>query len=330
MWYDLLRSAHNAPVFNSEDHFTIDDDARILPEHVPLTISDIWMGAVHGRAMSGVWVWESAWPGTMLYHSVGWRPDLVAAMGRTNLDLNRLAYEVTALQKAKADVAVLYSKNSHIFDYRNVTETMYDAYQYASLSGQRVDFVTENDIAGKLGGYKMLILPKTSRVTDEAFAAIQAFQGGGGKVVIIGLDSLYRDEYNHCRNLGDVLSVYWNAVKVLPSLNVKLIAWNVSFAFAKCVQQSAVQKALAKAGLYNVALTDAKTRRPVAETEWFEVEYEGKTLINMCSFDWGNAPTVQVSVGGEACGAMVDLISGEAFDGTVKLEPFIPRLIQVQ
>jgi hypothetical protein len=330
MWYDLLRSASNAPAFNSEDHFTIDDDERLLPQFRPLAVSDLWQGAVHGRTMSSIWVWESAWPGTMLYHSVGWRPDLLAAAGRTNLDLNRLAYEVTALQNAPAEVAVLYSRSSRVFDYTNVTETMYDAYQYATLSGQRVDFVTENDIAHKLGNYKMLILPKASRLPEANLAAIKAFQANGGSVVIIGLDSLWRDEYNHTQNAADVLSIYAKAVKVMPSLNVKLIAWNVSFAFAKCVQQRAVQKALAQKGLCNVALTDVKTGRPVAETEWFEAEYEGKTIINMCSFDWNNTPTVKVSIDGKDCGAMADLITGESFDGSVPLKPFTPRLMRVE
>ena len=290
------------------------------------------MGAVHGRTLSTVWVWESGGPGSTLYHSVGWRPDLVAAMGRTNLDLNRLAYEVTALQNAPAQVAILYSKSSHIFDYRNVTETMYDAYQYATHSGQRVDFVTEKDIAEKLGtsnkleGYKMLILPKTSRVPGETFEVIRAFQKNGGEVVILGLDSLWFDGYGQLQNPLDILPVYLKAAKVMPSLNI----FGFSLAFIKGLQQRAVQKVLAKKGLYNVALTDVKTGRPVAETEWFEAEYEGKTIINMCSFTWGIDRTVRVSIDGVDCGAMVDLITGERFDGSVTLKPFAPRLIRVR
>ncbi|MCL2507725.1 MAG: beta-galactosidase [Oscillospiraceae bacterium] len=325
MWYDLLRSANNAPVFNSEDHLTIDDDERMIPEFKPFLISDLWMGAVHGRTVSTAWIWQSGNPGSMFYHSLGWRPDLVTAMARTCLDLNRLAYEVTALQNAPADVAVLYSKSSHIFDYRNVTETMYDAYQYATLSGQRVDFVTERDIAEKLGNYKMLILPKTSRLPKASLEAIMAFQKNGGSVVIIGLDSLLFDEYGHMRNPLDILSIYSNASKIMPSLNI----FGISLAFIKRVQQRAFQKALVKEGLYNVALTDTKTGRPVAETEWFETEYDGKTIINMCSFTWGVDRTVNISIDGNKCSEMIDLITGERFNGTVTLEPFMPRLIQV-
>jgi len=326
MWYDLLRSANNAPIYNSEDHLTIDDDERLLPEFKPFLISDLWQGAVHGRTVSTAWVWQSGEKGSMYWHCLGWRPDLTAAMARTCLDLNRLAYEVTALQNAKADVAVLYSKSSHIFDYRNVTETMYDAYQYASLSGQRVDFVTENDIAEKLGNYKMLILPKASRLPKASLEAVKTFQENGGTVVIIGLDSLWFDEYNHLHSPLDILPIYFKAAKVMPSLNL----FGVSLAFAKCVQQRSVQKALECEGLYNVALTDGRTGRPVAETEWFEAEYGGKTLINVCSYDWNNSPTVNISIDGRDCGAMVDLISGERFSGSVTLQPFMPRLLRVE
>jgi len=279
---------------------------------------------VHGRTLSSIWVWESAWPGTILYHSVGWRPDVLAAVGRTNLDLNRLAYEVTALQNAKSDVAVLYSKSSRVFDYTNVTETMYDAYQYAALSGQRVDFVTENDIAKKLGDYKLLILPKTSRLPKANLDAIKAFQQSGGSVVILGLDSLWFDEYGHSRSPADILPIYLKADKIMPSLNIL----GYSLAFAKGVQQRATQKVLDKKGLYNVALTDVKIGRPVKETEWFEAQYNGKTIINMCSFKWGTDRTVIVSIDGKDLDEMVDLISGESFHGTVTLKPFESRLIQ--
>ena len=325
MWYDMLRSANNAPVYNSEDHLTIDDDERLIPEFVPFLISDIWQGAVHGRGVSTAWIWQYGKRGSMYHHSLGWRPDLVVAMAHTALDLNRLSYEVTALQNTPADVAILYSKSSHIFDYRNVTETMYDAYQCASLSGQRVDFVTENDIAEKLCNYKLLILPKASRISDANLAAIKAFQKNGGSVVILGLDSLWFDEYGHMRSPLDILPIYVKAAKMMPSLNI----FGISLAFIKCTQQRAVQKVLAKKGLYHAALTDTKTGRPVAETEWFATEYDGKTIINMCSFTWGVDRTVKVSIGGRDCGAMTDLISGETFNGTVTLKPFLPRLIQV-
>ncbi|MCL2513769.1 MAG: beta-galactosidase [Oscillospiraceae bacterium] len=326
MWYDLLRSNKNAPIFNSEDHFTIDDDERLLPEFRPFFISDLWMGAVHGRTLSAAWVWESGGPGSALYHSVGWRPDFVAAMGRTNLDLNRLAYEVTALQNAEAEVAVMHSKSSRVFDYTNVAETTYDAYQYATLSGQRVDFVTENDIAEKLDNYRMLILPKTSRLPQDAVEAVRAFQKNGGSVVIIGLDSLWFDEYNRFRSLSDIFSIYLNADKVLPSFNI----FGFSLAFLKRAQQKTVQKVIAEKGLYNVALTDAKTKRPVLETEWFETEYEGKTLISICNYNWKNEPAVKISVDGRECAAIVDLITGETFTGSVTLKPYLPRLLQVQ
>ena len=58
MWYDMLRSSKDAPVYNTEDHISIDDDPRILPEFVPFLISDLWMGrgarpgAEHGLGLA--------------------------------------------------------------------------------------------------------------------------------------------------------------------------------------------------------------------------------------------------------------------------------------
>ena len=70
-------------------------------------------------------------------------------------------------------------------------------------------------------------------------------------------------------------------------------------------------------------------RKKRKETEWFEAEYNGKTIINMCSFEWGTDRTMIVSIDGKDLGEMTDLISGERFHGTVTLKPFEPRLIQV-
>jgi len=57
---------------------------------------------------------------------------------------------------------------------------------------------------------------------------------------------------------------------------------------------------------------------------------DNKGIINMCSFDWKNTPTVKISVDGKGCDAMTDLITGETFTGTVLLEPFMPRLLRVE
>src|SRR5205085_11467223 len=54
--YDLQRSAHDAPVFNSENHPIFDRETRYVPaEHIRACY---WQGAIHGQSATTTWVWE--------------------------------------------------------------------------------------------------------------------------------------------------------------------------------------------------------------------------------------------------------------------------------
>lgn len=124
------------------------------------------------------------------------RPDVVADIGRTNLDLNRLAKEVTALQNVKPKVAILYSLASSVYNTA-YEDTLRKSYAALAYSGQRIGFVSEKQAAlGGLDDYKLLVVPAAAHVGADTLAAVHAFIEAGGKVVLVGEEALSRDEHD--------------------------------------------------------------------------------------------------------------------------------------
>ena len=144
---------HSAfPGRQADLQFREPSDAGRLPEYVAPEHfrTALWQGAIHGQGATTIWVWErTADPANCLYGNVMDRPGCAQAVGVTCLDLNRFAGEVTALQKVKAPVAIVYSGTSIKPDRRYIrsVETIYTALNF---SGLKLDFISERQlIAGK-------------------------------------------------------------------------------------------------------------------------------------------------------------------------------------
>jgi len=135
MWYDYMNSFKEVPVINSEDHIIPDRNLNYSPEVADYISQDIYQGAIHGRYMSDIWVWEKYLPGisnsTDFIGSISDRPDGMAKIGKATLDLNRLAYEITALQNEVPEVGIIYS-NADMLNNVNGMRAAYEAYE-ASL-----------------------------------------------------------------------------------------------------------------------------------------------------------------------------------------------------
>ena len=105
--YELERSVHDAPVFNSENHFIFDRDQRYIdPMHIRAAL---WMGAIHGQSATTLWVWERELsnPRSDFAGDIMERASCAEAVGVVGDDLNRAAVEVTAIQNARPDVLIL-------------------------------------------------------------------------------------------------------------------------------------------------------------------------------------------------------------------------------
>lgn len=318
-FYDMQRSFNPAPIFNSEHHFIKDGDSDYSPIQAQRVRAVLWQGAVHGKTASTNWVWERTYdPASDFAGSLLHRPDVVADIGRTNHDLNRLAYEVTALQNAKAEVAILYAWPSGLYS-QAYYDALYGAYEALVYSGQQVRFVSEKQIAsGGLDPYRLLIVPNATHVQSGTLDEISEFSSNGGRVIVIGEDSLSRNGHGQLLSTGVRTGLFDRADAVLAA-----------GASAQAIR-SALLPVLEDLELTGVMLVDASaaSNEPVYGVHWQSADYNGRTLVNIVNYTEETVTaTLNVPYGIDS---IAELLSGETLSGpSIVLEPLTPYLLEV-
>ena len=325
-WYDLQSSIKEAPVVNSEDHFQM--DSKVIdksPKMYKHAMADAWQGVMHNRAESILWVLEreeqyltgTTWMNTNLAA----RADLLSGHVRAFLDFNRLSYEITAVQNAKRSAAILYSENSYSFK-PSFQSSLLAAYSNVLFNGLKPLLLTESQLY-KLDDYNLLIIPECTSVTDETFSAIEKFVQRGGKLVIIGEDSLYKNEFNQERNENTVLIIYKNAVIIKTDVNSKKdITTAVNL-------PETISDVIGSMNLTNVKITDKETGRSIDRTEWICVPYEGGYLLNLCRYVWGEEKEAEVTIDGKKIEKFYDLRKNEYLD-KITLSEYTPLFVKIE
>jgi hypothetical protein len=306
MFYDLQSAMAAKPIYNSENHIIVDRDQRpIPPGH---TYTAIWQGAIHGQGATTSWVWERTYdPKSDFAGSILHRPENVIAHGEAGLDLMRLAREVTALQQAPRQVALLYSVTSLIHDlsYLDVWARAYTALSFAGIA---VGYRSERQAAaGDWGETRVLIVPAARYVTAPARAGIRRWGEAGGRVVFIGSGALGLDP--HRRPFPD------QPGGTVPAsvLSVDLTEQALRDALLEAVQAAGCPLPLSVHG------TDGRLPWGV---EWRSCEAADGSLVNLINLT-REPLTVRL---GTSDTAWRDLISGRELPPDVALLPLRPVL----
>jgi hypothetical protein len=303
-YYDLLHSFRGQPVFNSENHLSTDGSG---PAHVPMnhTRSVLWQGGLHHQGSTTIWVWEMS-TDPSLSGNIYFRPGNIFAGGRAMLDLNRLAPEVTAINNARPRVALLYSPPS-IFWEEKYKKTLFSLYTALNFMGEPITFVSERQLAaGTAPKVNWLIVPKATHIFDTTPAALAAFTKSGGRILLIGGDSLSRDEYDR------PLASQPESAVLEPGANDQAMA-------------DLLRAALRP--LPTADLRESHSGRPAWGVEFRVVPTGKATLVPMINFNQ-DARTVNLPkwAGQQA----LDLLSGETVDlNSIPLEPMLPRLLRI-
>ncbi len=138
-------------------------------------------------------VWEAAIAGMnglaiSSENEVWHRPETLEGLAVANLDINRLAPYVEAIQNAPTDVGILFSISSKIFDDgEKHLESAWNAFEGSSFSGYTVRFITEQQIQqGILDKIKVFVLPETPSLQNETFDKIHEYILDGGTICRAG------------------------------------------------------------------------------------------------------------------------------------------------
>lgn len=319
-WYDLLSSVEDLPVFNTEDHLTRDNYSLNSCEDIVLTAyADMWQGAVHGRRASVVWMWDrdkTKLEGAYLNSNMLVRPDVVANNGKLFLDMQRLSNELYALNNSKKEVGILYSYNSMVYE-PSYLNSVYLAYTNALYLGQRPLFVAESQLY-KLSDLKILIIPEAISVFDKTYEEILKFKQNGGKLIIIGEESLSKNEFLKDRNVEDVKQ----DTTIIPIYE----AQNSELANIEGLN-GILKQVFEEEGLLNIKVLNFEDGSMAEEVEYTIGTLNGNMLINLCNYSY-EEKEVYITHDGVEMENMDELISGKNIEGVIKLEPYKPVLIR--
>ncbi len=272
MGFELQRSARDAPVFNSEDHIITDRDLTwVSPDYI---YNVYWQGAVHGRSASTTWVWERTFStdasttGSILH-----RPECIEAIGHCTLDLNRLAQEVTALQRLRPRVALVYALSGWVWD-GGYERALRETWRAISFLGHKSGFVYERQLeawaegrppGGYLADVEIIVLPGLRHLSDKAMRGLERFVADGGRLIAIGAIP-DRDEHDQPRELRAPV-----AATLEQATDDELL--------------SPLDEAIRDAGVEPVVrLVDAEDGSLVYGVEHIAIPWEGGWLVNLSNY----------------------------------------------
>ncbi|MCE5322741.1 beta-galactosidase [bacterium] len=309
IYYDLQRSVKDAPVENSENHLIRDRETRYVPpEHIRTAL---WQEAVHGQSATTIWVWERTFDQKSdLYGSIMQRPGCARAVGIANLDLNRAAYEVTALQQAPPQVLILHDTSALIYDKEEFDRCMFRTYIALNFTGLKIGFVTERQLeAGIVPTTSVLCIPNARHISNAAFDALKKYKG---HIIMLGDESLAYDEFDKPRSeklSGDVIPFTragTGSKELKAALVSKMSAWNV-VPNTKVVDESGNT-------VWGVESREAKT--------------SNGTVVNLCNYLTTPVTVTLIHNGKPACST--EVLSGKPVSAQITLQPLEVRLLRVK
>lgn len=302
--YDYQHSVVRKPVYNSEDHIIADRDSVYSEAQRKHLRNNLWMGAVHGRSLSTIWIWERSYDSSNdAYNSILFRPDVVAETGKTNLDLKRLSYDIDVLQNASPDTAIFYSKPTRLYSTTSMSDTI-NAYKQLLNIGKKVGVVSDKSI-DRLDDYKVLVLPNVYCCTDDTYDAVVNFIKNGGKVIYSGTAPLIYNEYKKSRDNSYVLEN----------------------AYAYSAERE-LEDYLQGFGLSEITLIDEGTGEAPIGLDWQYVINRGRILINITNLEYDTVKRVSAYYNGEKLENMSELITGNDNVSTLTLDEYTPQLLK--
>ncbi len=179
--------------------------------------SRMWEAFIHGKDAVGFFMWARELEGRRW--EVLSRPKELEALGRTALDIRRLAEYIVGFHNAPSETALLYSVDSklqpNVIDY--ITE-LEKAYTGLFFLDTKIDFITEDQInEGRLANYRLLIAPRANYINEETYGKIRDFVYKGGSLFVTK-ESLSLNEYGDKRDpffsIGDKEAAKYGAGSV--------------------------------------------------------------------------------------------------------------------
>ena len=229
------------------------------------------------------------------------------------IDMNRWAEQLAQINQATPKVALLYSRPAAFWDQR-YGPSIRAAHTAMMFMGQPVTFVSERQLAsGNLStanaDVDWIIVPSATHVFETTAVALEKFAEGTGHVILLGGDSLSRDEYDLPRQLPEGL-------RSVPRLESPVDEREM---------MKALKPALLSSGLKLMRL------RADDDSEAWGIEYRLVPSHGAMLFPIVNLNDKRVICKIDLTGAATDLLSGTAVQlNHIVLDSMRPMLLRIQ
>ena len=323
-FYDMQMGMNKAPIFNSEDHVISDGDTNFEPLHADFVETSQWQGYIHGKAASTIWSWDRSYDKTSgFYGTVDCRPDVIAKVGHTNFDANRVAYEIESIVEKEPEIALITSTNARVFSllYMN---SQYKAYTNLLYNGQKVRFIPESQM-DQLKDYKALVLTNLNNVKYSTLMEIKEFADNGGKILMLGDDCIKYNEYNE-PHPQDIVAAIRAKSQIVPTTDDGLLItsptedeyFNLMANLAKEINED------------KVVVIDTKTGDRVRDVEITYADYNGSIVLNMSNYSYDETPkSVKIYVNGEQAKNIYNLRREYQMSDVVELQRYQPVFVRL-
>ena len=309
-WYDYMYSMADKPVWDTESHISNDKKIPEFDDVVAYyTSGEVWNGAIHGRSANVLWQWDlrrgslpGGWANYPNANAVN-RPADVPEVSKAALELQRLSKEVTALAGAERKVGMVFSRTTRALDDKYMNNCC-PAYEEIIFTGQKVGFVSDESVE-LMHNHELLVVPYATYVEEKMLQNIKKYIENGGKVLILGENTLKYNEYG--------------------TLHDKAI---VDYIYANSDTTSSVQDKIYEMNLSDVKLINAETGERPVNVEWCYTEYDGKMLVNIYNYDSVNTVPLKIMYNGKEISEFTELRTMEKITGSLQAKPYVPQLIQ--
>lgn len=326
IWYDYMRSYVERPLINTEDHISRDRDVDYTPAAANYMAQDIYQGAIHGRYHSDIWVWQRYVEGssTDFIGSISYRPDAIAKIGKATLDLNRLGYQIEALQNEIPEIGIVYS-DADLTNKPGTAYNSYWAYDASLACGKAVRFVTDLNPSA-IHSYKLVVVPGTEQLSAEMLNAIADYASKGGKILITGNENeiLTMDKHTYPHDAAIVSHIKNNSEFINFSCDENGLVNGMSVnEFRKRISEE-----IKELGIDYVTLKDAKTDEQVFDVEVNIGVEEKKVIVNIVNYE--ETRDVNIYLGDTLVTKSVDLRTNREYGEDVTIEQYVPVTLEIE
>ena len=317
-WYDFMTSLTERPVWDTESHPLTDSSTiEYYPQEPAFVAADLWNGAVHGRGGTVIWCFDTSEASSLWAGGAGanWsnanmrhKPDVAVRVSETNLDMMRLSYELTALQKVKRKIGIVFSRTSLGYNTEHNAQAA-AVYESCIFNGQKPLFISDTTYKD-INKCEALVIPKsTTNVSVDMLNEIKAYMENGGKVILLDDISLKYDEYNKPHDESVLDYICKNADRT-----------------------GSVGDYIKNNKMSEVILVDSETGETPENVEWLYNECNGKMLVNILyySYDEESDRTFDILYNGKEIVTAKELRSGKTFQTPYTVTPYEPILLEFE